>query len=218
MDNNNPKYTEELAYWKERFDKEGKGFGHAHYRQLMLLISGQDEQFFTGKIVADFGCGPRGSLLWITNAMLRIGIDVLVDQYMELGIASHDMVYVRSTETDIPLPTGYVDVLFTINSLDHVYDVNRMLDEMFRVIRPGGLFAASLNLDEPATPTEPATLTEEFIEQQISPRLNVTRYKAAPRYVGDNYKYLVDWALNDTEPASRTITKYGIAWVAGEKK
>jgi hypothetical protein len=86
------------------------------------------------------------------------------------------------------------------------------------VLRPGGLFAASLNLDEPPTPTEPATLTEEFIQRQIVPRLQVTRCMAAPRSVGgDTYEHLIDWALHGVKPP-RTITKYGIAWIAGEKR
>jgi ubiquinone/menaquinone biosynthesis C-methylase UbiE len=219
MENSNLKYDEELSYWKERYTKEGAKLGHAHYKQLMLAISGESENFFSDKIVADFGCGPRGSLQWMTNAKMRIGIDVLVDQYMELGIAKHNVTYVRSSETEIPLPTGYLNVIFTINSIDHVSDVDRMLDEIFRVLRPGGLFAASLNLDEPPTPTEPATLTEDFIYQKIVPRLHLTRCKVAPRYVGgDTYKYLIDWAVSGLEPASRSITKYGIAWIAGEKK
>jgi SAM-dependent methyltransferase len=219
MENGNLKYEEELSYWKERYDKEGSKLGHAHYKQLMLLISGKDEEFFLDKIVADFGCGPRGSLLWMTNARIRIGIDVLVDRYVGLGIANHNVAYVRSSEAEIPLATGYVDVMFTVNSMDHVLYVDRMLDEVFRVLRPGGLFAASLNLDEPATPTEPATLTEEFIKEKIVPRLHVTRCKVAPRYVGGNtYKYLIDWAVSGLAPPPRTITKYGIAWIAGQKK
>jgi SAM-dependent methyltransferase len=153
MENGNLKYEEELTYWEERYAKEGNKLGHENYKELMLLISGKTEEFFSDKIVADFGCGPRGSLLWMTNASIRIGIDVLVEQYMALGIANHNVAYVRSSETEIPLPTGYVDVIFTINSIDHVLCVDRMLDEIFRVLRPGGLFAASLNLDEPATLT-----------------------------------------------------------------
>jgi hypothetical protein len=41
MENGNLKYDEELSYWKERYDKEGSKLGHAHYKQLMLLISGK---------------------------------------------------------------------------------------------------------------------------------------------------------------------------------
>src|SRR6266853_4614884 len=126
LENSSLKYDEELSYWKERYNKEGAKLGHAHYKQLMLSISGESEDFFSDKIVADFGCGPRGSLQWMTNAKMRIGIDVLVDQYMELGIANHNVTYVRSSETEIPLPTGYLSVIFTINSIDHVSDVDRM--------------------------------------------------------------------------------------------
>lgn len=48
---------------------------------------------------------------------------------------------------------GSVDVVFT-NSLDHVYDVERLLGEISRVLKPGGLLIveASLGRDEGRAP------------------------------------------------------------------
>jgi ubiquinone/menaquinone biosynthesis C-methylase UbiE len=218
QDDPTPKTAAELEYWAKKFELEKGRLNNSHYKQLMLLISGQSSEFFDGAIVADFGCGPRGSLEWMSNARTRIGVDVLVDDYMSLGIRSHNMAYVRSSESEIPLPSGYLDALFTINSLDHVNNITLMLSEIFRVLKTGGLFAASLNLDEPATPTEPQTITEDFINEAIIPYLKVTRFKAAPRFLNDNYRYLINWAEKGEETPPRSITKYGIAWLAGIKK
>ncbi|GMV96630.1 MAG: hypothetical protein AMXMBFR83_09920 [Phycisphaerae bacterium] len=39
---------------------------------------------------------------------------------------------------DVPFPAACVDAVFT-NSLDHAYDLNRLLGEIRRVLKPGGL-------------------------------------------------------------------------------
>jgi hypothetical protein len=56
---------------------------------------------------------------WATPARERIGTDVWLT-FAKYSIAQHDMVYVSSTERKIPLPSNYVDVLFTLNALDHI--------------------------------------------------------------------------------------------------
>jgi len=60
------KRDEELLYWSNRFAAEGQMFSNAHYKELMLSIAEEEnDSFLTNKVVADFGCGPRGSLNWI---------------------------------------------------------------------------------------------------------------------------------------------------------
>ncbi len=88
------KTNAELDYWKSRKEIEGT-LGNSHYEKIMLMVSGEDKSFFEGKVIADFGCGPRGSLEWADNAKTRYCIDVLVDDYVELGINAHDASYVK---------------------------------------------------------------------------------------------------------------------------
>ena len=50
---------------------------------------------------------------WASNASLRLGIDVLADLYANAfpeDFAEHDMVYVKCTESHIPIPGAFVDV------------------------------------------------------------------------------------------------------------
>lgn len=179
------KYQDEIAYWRAEW--AGGRFQNDYYRETMLAMSGQDEAFLTGKIVADFGCGPQGSLAWATTARLRIGIDVLAHAYSEFGIRSHGMVYVRSTERSIPLPTNFVDVMFTMNALDHVSRLRPICDEIRRVMVPGGRFFGSFNMCEPATFAEPQTLTEEKLNDELLKYLDVQFYKiGAPHRPGED--------------------------------
>jgi len=39
----------------------------------------------------------------------------------------------------LQFPDGSVDIIFT-NSLDHVYDMKKLLGEVYRVLKPGGIF------------------------------------------------------------------------------
>jgi len=179
------KYSSELAFWKKRLEMDNGTFQNSFYRRLMLAMAEEpDETFLTNKIVADFGCGPRGSLVWARSALLRIGIDVIADRYADhftSNIISHGMVYVKSTEKVIPVPSGFADVMFSINALDHVDLFSTMCKEILRVLKPGGDFIGSFNLEEPPAPCEPQKLNEQIIKEHLLDFLKIKSYRVTKR-------------------------------------
>lgn len=179
------KNVEELAFWRSRLEIDKGRFKNAHYEKLMLAMAEEpDDGFLKGKIVADFGCGPRGSLVWARSANLRIGIDVLADHYADefkSNLISHGMVYVKSTEKVIPLPSDFVDILFTLNAIDHVDNFSVMCAEIVRVLKPGGQFIGSFNLEDPSTPCEPQQLNEKFIKENLLNYLEIQSYRITKR-------------------------------------
>lgn len=211
------KSAAELDYWRDRHAAEGGRFENSHYERLMLGMAGErDAGFLAGKIVADFGCGPRGSLMWADSALLRIGIDVLADRYADEfpdDILSHGMLYVKSTETVIPLPSDSVDVVFTLNAMDHVDDFPAMCREVLRILKPGGEFIGSFNLEEPASPCEPQQLNETVIREYLLGRLEVRSYRACDRPAeGSPYAPF----FGDEEP-SYSPGNEGVLWVRARK-
>jgi SAM-dependent methyltransferase len=50
-------------------------------------------------------------------------------------------------------------VALSRNSLDHVRDPAAVVGEVRRILRPGGTFILNVDLDHPATATEPHTFT-----------------------------------------------------------
>ena len=77
------KGSAELTFWKKEYEREGGKFENSWYRKNVLAMAREDDDtFLSNKIVADFGCGPRGSLEWATSAKERIGIDVLANAYI----------------------------------------------------------------------------------------------------------------------------------------
>jgi|GEM_PF-681912 len=206
----------ELAFWKSRLEIDKGTFCNSHYKRLMLgLAEESGDEFLNGKIVADFGCGPRGSLMWASPALLRIGIDVLADRYADEftdNITSHGMVYLKATEKVIPLPSNFVDVMFTINAIDHVDDFPGMCNEIIRVLKPGGKFMGSFNLEEPANACEPQQLNEKIIKEHLLDKLEVQSYRITRKGPAkDVYAPFFDGKLS-YEPGQE-----GLLWVKAMK-
>lgn len=175
------KYNVELAFWRSRLKIDHGTFCNTHYQKLMLAMAEEpDDSFLEGKIIADFGCGPRGSLLWAKSARLRFGIDVLADRYAKEfrdNIITHNMAYLKSTETMIPLPSNIIDVMFTLNAIDHVDNFPATCSEIIRVIKTGGLLIASFNLEEPSSKTEPQKLNEQIIKKHLLSSFKIVSYR-----------------------------------------
>lgn len=210
------KNVSELSYWQGRLEVDNGTFNNSHYKKIMLAIAEEsDDEFLRGKVVADFGCGPRGSLAWLDSALLRIGIDVLADRYADEftdNITAHEMIYLKSTERVIPLPSEILDVMFTLNAIDHVDNFSIMCAEVIRVLKPGGLLIASFNLEEPASPCEPQQLNEKIIKENLLNNLDIQSYRLTRRGPEDDpYAPFFDDSL------SYQVGEEGFLWVRARK-
>ena len=216
------KHHYELSFFRRRFKIRHGKFRNDNYERFMPAMAEESsDDFIEGKIVADFGCGPKGSLVWASKAHLRIGIDVPADRYAEEffdNFVSHGIVYLKSTEKVIPLPSNYVDILFTLNAMDHVDCFSDMCSEIIRVIKPGGEFIGSFNLEEFPTPSEPQRLNVHMIQQHSQDKLEVRSYRItglnASRYSSnfDRYAPLLDGAVLPYKTGQE-----GVLWVRARK-
>jgi ubiquinone/menaquinone biosynthesis C-methylase UbiE len=176
----------------------------------------ETHDFIKDKIVSDFGSGPRGSLVWAKEASLRIGIDVMADSYIDLfsnDLKTHGMLYLKSTEKNIPMPSEFVDVMLTLNAIDHVDNFTQMCNEIFRVMKKGAEFIGSFNLEEPASSTEPQRLTEEKIKENLLDKFQIKSYRVGRRAKDNNpYEYMLnnDFTYNKGQ--------MGFLWVRATKE
>ncbi len=165
------KHSAELAYWKKCYRKEGESFSNTHYEKLMLAMAQErDQEFMREKVVADFGCGPRGSLAWVHSAKVQYGIDVLIPQYLKYfyrSMRQHGMIYISCDEHSIPMPDDCVDIIYSLNALDHVQDLPAICQELRRILAPGGEIIGSFNLYEASTAAEPQSLSPEILEKYL---------------------------------------------------
>ena len=117
--------------------------------EVARILEGLD---LAGRTVLDVGCGSGG----ITLALARdfgagrvIGLDVEAPvcakaqaRVAAAGLA--ERIEIREvTPGPFPLPDGSVDVVFSKDSIVHIPDKAALAREAFRVLRPGGWFAAS---------------------------------------------------------------------------
>lgn len=95
-----------------------------------------------GRTVLDVGGGPGYFAAAFRAAGARyVGLDPDVGDFSAAGDAVAGML--RGSGTALPVRSGGVDVTFSSNVLEHVAEPTRMLDEMVRVTRPGGVLFVS---------------------------------------------------------------------------
>ena len=152
----------ELEYWRSKQRTEGV-LGNGHFERLYTDMFGVDRAFYAGQRILDIGCGPRGSLEWATDAAERVGLDPLADAYRELGIDRHAMQYVAAASECIPFPDAHFDIITSLNSLDHVDDLEVTLREIGRTLRSGGHLMVEVEIGHEPTPTEPVTIWLDFL-------------------------------------------------------
>lgn len=170
------KEINELNYWKNRKRVEGS-LSNSHYKYFYTTHFGFDDSFFNGKFILDIGCGPRGSLEWASMASRRIGLDPLAKEYLRLGARYHQMEYLDGVAENIPIEKGKCDVVFSFNSLDHVEDVGRVLNEIKRITHSGGYFLLLVEVNHPPTDCEPHELHPQSIIRLLEPEFACENFR-----------------------------------------
>lgn len=96
--------------------------------------------------------------------------------------------------------------------MDRVHNLRTMNAELLRLFVPGGVLIGSFTLEEPPPPTEPQTLTEELLADQLLRHLRIETCRTAPKGPGmDTYKYFFE----SPEPAVAISPR--ILWVRAVK-
>ncbi len=109
-----------------------------------------------GKDVVDCACGAGiGTSLFVRNgAKSVIGIDV-DDGALEEAKSRHQAPNLRFLKGDgrhLPLPSSSCDLFISLETIEHVENDAGFLDEIHRVLKPGGRFICSTPNREVANP------------------------------------------------------------------
>jgi ubiquinone/menaquinone biosynthesis C-methylase UbiE len=204
---NSLKASSELAYWRRQELREGNiAENNLYYEEFFTSHFNLAREFYAGKKVLDIGCGPRGSLEWMTMAQERVGLDPLADSYRELGTAKHRMQYVAAGSESIPFPDNYFDCVSSFNSLDHVDDLDRTISEIIRVLKSGGTFLLLTDVNHEPTACEPIVFSFD-VTKKFQPALLLLDEGHFEKRAGGMYSSLREGVAYDHADARR---RYGI--------
>jgi SAM-dependent methyltransferase len=109
------------AYWREEVARFGETWA-----------------CFDGLRVLDVGCGPFGLIHFADGAVERIRVDPLLSQYPQKLPLEGRQLSISAMAESLPLAARSVDLAVCYNALDHMWNPEAALDELARVLRPGG--------------------------------------------------------------------------------
>ncbi|MEM5474246.1 methyltransferase domain-containing protein [Hoeflea sp. AS60] len=131
------------ALWGEGFLSPG---GPDEVRRVVTDID------LSGSQVLDIGCGSGGITLFLAREYQPAGIvgfdveqpvvDLATKRAMQQGLADRAS-FVRGAPGPLPFPDQSFDVVFSKDALIHVADKEALFADIYRVLKPGGRFAAS---------------------------------------------------------------------------
>jgi SAM-dependent methyltransferase len=122
----------------------------SHFRRMALLAA-LPLGDLSDKVCVDYGVGPWGFACVfpaLHHCREAIGIDLSPEAIRISRAVSRSQTfpygdrvrYLTSTGSAIDLPDASVDVFFAGESIEHVFNVDAFLDEVHRVLKPGGRF------------------------------------------------------------------------------
>jgi ubiquinone/menaquinone biosynthesis C-methylase UbiE len=175
-----------------------------------------------GARVADLGCGSGV----FTNLLHRrgfaaVGLD-LSSRLVALGQAKYpDVTFLEGDVEHLPFPDASLDGILLSGLLHHLPDPARCVTETFRVLRPGGSFAAFdpnrmnpfmyLYRDRSSLLYSSVGVTENerpLLARQISAVFKSTGFKVDTDYISDlSYRYLASSKLRWLLPAYNAIDR-----------
>jgi ubiquinone/menaquinone biosynthesis C-methylase UbiE len=126
---------------KEFYEKIDSGSGaklNKKKEKIIELINSY------GKIkrILDVGAGD-GLTLSIINAEEKYGIDINsknIERLTKKGIKA----YLQDVQEPFPFPDNYFDVVVSEDVIEHLFFPEKTLYEIYRVLKPGGIFVGSV--------------------------------------------------------------------------
>ena len=106
----------------------------------------QAARIAAGKVILDIASGEGyGSAMLAAHATKVIGVDISAEaiEHARTRYQRHNLEFRVGTCADIPLDDATVDLVVSFETIEHHDQHDRMMQELKRVLRPGGVLLIS---------------------------------------------------------------------------
>jgi SAM-dependent methyltransferase len=110
---------------------------HGYHRLIDELELELVRRYGEGRDILEAGCGT-GLLLREAAGFARSAVGVDLSRGMLAAAHQRGLRVVQGSLTDVPLPSGSVDLVYSMKVLPHVPPIREAVAELARVVRPGG--------------------------------------------------------------------------------
>ena len=94
----------------------------------------------------DFGCGTGFMIDLMKNLFSEVhGVDITQEMMDRVDISSGNVFLHESLAEHTAFPEAYFDFASAYSFMDHLFEPSDFLREVFRVLKPGGIFYSDLN-------------------------------------------------------------------------
>lgn len=126
---------------------------HALWRALELALLAERRTLFTGRVL-DLGCGEGSFTRMLLGRQVTFGFDRNRPALARARAASPQSSVTEGDVCALPFPSAAFDVVFSNCVLEHVPRLEICLDQVARVLKPGGLFIFTVPSERMAGMTE----------------------------------------------------------------
>jgi 2-polyprenyl-3-methyl-5-hydroxy-6-metoxy-1,4-benzoquinol methylase len=141
----------ELRWWQSYLKDKSKEAYHLWKKNYWLGILDKVKDCFnleSGSKVLDAGCGPAGMYMVLEDFKVD-AIDPLLGNYQEKidQFDKADYPYVEFTNCALEdfQPKDTYDIIFCMNAINHVNDINRCYDLLDSWLKPGGILVMTID-------------------------------------------------------------------------
>jgi len=149
------------------------------------------EPIVKDKVVLDIASGSGyGTQMLAQYAKKVYGVDVSEEaiEYSKANFAAKNVEYKVGDGESIPLEDNSVDVVITFETIEHIKDYNRFMDEVMRVLKPDGVAIVSTPNDKEFAEGNHFHLHEFEYDELV--KLLDKRFKNIESYFQTTWKYV----------------------------